>query len=372
MTLHTMSFVSMLLSPLVILFCLISKSDVLINAEHPSTFNAGNNYKHHDYGDVTGYKCPAGSKVNKRAPKSPYTCPAGSDPAVTIKWGYTKSGSNIYQSFGKTALSAYKKKKMCGSEKGRFVTGAPNDPYPSLLIARGNNRVNTVLKNKKVVRIMGHVNGLMCSRMRPRLNIHLNPGGSRSVIMPNTWDDEDNTMGSAKFSIQPPCLERDGKNGRSDNAYDGRAIEYNYPGGSKSYGTCSFKKKDLPCHRSPDFDTGMPPTIVDSVTKKDATNTFSSMDGLLGWNPAGTNVFKLELHCGDGIDTTIFAGGLATTGNCQTTQQHWIRVDSYKYRMERQGKIKLVLYLFQLVSLVLKQYDNHFSFFFNYLNICSL
>ena len=96
------------------------------------------------------------------------------------------------------------------------------------------------------------------------------------------------------------------------------------------------------------------------------------MDGLLGWNPAGTNVFKLELHCGDGIDTTIFAGGLATTGNCQTTQQHWIRVDSYKYRMERQGKIKLVLYLFQLVSLVLKQYDNHFSFFFNYLNICSL
>ena len=38
----------------------------------------------------TGYKCPSGSKVNKRAAKAPYTCPAGSDPAVVIKWVRSK------------------------------------------------------------------------------------------------------------------------------------------------------------------------------------------------------------------------------------------------------------------------------------------
>ena len=104
---------------------------------------------------------------------------------------------------------------MCGAPNGRFVTGAPNDPYPLLSIVKGSNSINSAIKNKKVVRIMGHVSGLMCSRMRPRLNIRLNAGDSaRDVIMPNTWTDETNTLGSSVFSIQPPCLERDGKDGK--------------------------------------------------------------------------------------------------------------------------------------------------------------
>ena len=136
-----------------------------------------------------------------------------SKPTPKSLQGFTKSGSNIYQSFGSTAVASYKSKNMCGAPNGRFVTGAPNDPYPLLSIVKGSNSINSAIKNKKVVRIMGHVSGLMCSRMRPRLNIRLNAGDSaRSVIMPNTWTDE--TLGSSVFSIQPPCLERDGKDGK--------------------------------------------------------------------------------------------------------------------------------------------------------------
>ena len=240
----------MVLSPLVYLLLLVRS----VNGEHPSTFAVNTDYDHHAYGDITGYKCPADSKVNIRAPKAPYTCPAGSDPAVTIKWGYDKTGSNIYQSFGSTAIASYKKKKICGLPS-KFVTGAPHDPYPKLSI----NQVSEAIKNKKIVRIMGHTTGLMCSRMRPRLNIHLNKGdANREVIMPTTWADEENTLGSATFSIQPPCLERDGNDGRKDDTYDGRAIDYHSPSGSKKYGTCSFAGTDLECHRSPDFDTGAP------------------------------------------------------------------------------------------------------------------
>ena len=300
----------------------------LAQAEHPGTFTPSNNYEHHDYGDISGYKCPAESKVNKRAPKAPYTCPSGSDPAVVIKWGFDKKGANIYQSFGKTSIASYRKKKMCGTENGRYVTGAPNDPYPQLSVTRGSDNVNSAIKNKKVVRIMGHVRGLMCSRMRPRLNVHLNPTESgRQVIMPNTWEDENNNLGSALFSIQAPCLERDGSDGRaaSDSSYDGRNIDYLAPSGSKSYGTCSLAPSTLGCHRSPDFDTGDPANLPSSI--------FSSMDGLIPWNPAGTNVFKLELHCGDAKTTTVFASGVGTT-SCQTRQEHWIRVDKYKYKMQ--------------------------------------
>lgn len=309
-------------------FCCVLLLVALAQAEHPGTFSPNNNYEHHDYGDITGYKCPADSKVNKRAPKAPYTCPAGSDPAVVIKWGFDKKGSNIYQSFGKTSIASYRSKKMCGSEKGRFVTGAPNDPYPQLSVTKGSDGVNSAIKNKKVVRIMGHVRGLMCSRMRPRLNVHLNPTEStRKLIMPNTWDDETNSLGSAVFSIQPPCLDRDGSEGRTDSTYDGRNIDYLAPSGSKSYGTCSLAPSTLGCHRSPDFDTGDPTGLASSL--------FSPMDGLIGWNPAGTNVFKLELHCGDAKSTTIFAGGIGGT-TCRTKQEHWIRVDSYKYKMQTQ------------------------------------
>ena len=140
-----------------------------------------------------------------------------SKPTPKSPQGFTKSGSNIYQSFGSTAVASYKSKNMCGAPNGRFVTGAPNDPYPLLSIVKGSNSINSAIKNKKVVRIMGHVSGLMCSRMRPRLNIRLNAGDSaRSVIMPNTWTDETKTLGhiDTRFSIQPPCLERDGKDGK--------------------------------------------------------------------------------------------------------------------------------------------------------------
>ena len=86
----------------------------------------------------------------------------------------------------------------------------------------------------------------------------------------------------------------------------------------------------LHSHRSPDFDTGA------DFSDRTGPGGYNGMNGLLGWNNAGANTFKLELHCGDGLATSIFASGLAASGACQTTQQHWIRVDKYKYRMQRQ------------------------------------
>ena len=86
----------------------------------------------------------------------------------------------------------------------------------------------------------------------------------------------------------------------------------------------------LHSHRSPDFDTGA------DFSERTGAGGYSDMNGLLGWNNAGANTFKLELHCGDALATSIFASGLAASGACQTTQQHWIRVDKYKYRMQRQ------------------------------------
>jgi hypothetical protein len=327
---HAMRCVTLLAAPLVYMLLL----STFVQANHPSTFSPNNNYEHEAYGDITGYKCPANSKVNKRSPRAPYTCPSGSDPAVVIKWGFSSTGSNIYQSFGGTSVASYKSKRMCGAGNGRFITGAPNDPYPTLSVVKGSDSVNKAIKNKKVVRIMGHVNGLMCSRMRPRLNVRLNSGvGARNVILPTLWDDEPASelkLGSAKYSIQPPCLERDGSDGRKDSTYDGRDIAYWHPSGSKTYGTCSFTGSKLPCHRSPDFDTGDP--SLNSLTS--GPGGYSSMDGLTGWNPAGTNTFKLELHCGTIGSTTIAAG--VSQGSCTTKQEHWIRVDKYKYRMQRQ------------------------------------
>ena len=295
-------------------------------SNHPNRFVPGNDYYHLHESDISGYNCPGGSKVNQRAPKASTACPAGSDPAVVIKWGYvgqkpsTGTSSGIFQSFGKTNMRVHRNKRLCSSEAGNFHTGEPDDPYPLLTLAQGSDAINRMLKNKKVVQAWGHAMGVMCSRGRPRVRLTLNADDDeRRTIMPNTWTDEENALGSAEFTFQPPCLEKDGSNGHAG-SYDGRLIEYNHPGGSKTYGLCSMADRKWDCHHSPDFDTGSP-VVGDHYTVN---------DGLKAWNPAGVNTFKLELHCGDDVGTSVFAAGVGSD-SCTTTQQHWILRSMYTY-----------------------------------------
>ena len=187
-------------------------------SNHPNRFVNGNDYYHLHESDISGYKCPSGSKVNQRAPKASTACPAGSDPAVVIKWGYvgqkpsTGTSSGIFQSFGKTNMRVHRNKRMCSSEAGNFHTGEPDDPYPLLTLAQGSDVINRVLKNKKVVQVWGHAMALMCSRGRPRVRLTLNADDDeRRTIMPNTWTDEENDVkhsSTGRVGLFSPCRSR--------------------------------------------------------------------------------------------------------------------------------------------------------------------
>eukprot|EP00946_MAST-07B_sp_MAST-7B-sp1_P003820 g3820.t1 len=176
---------------------------------------------------------------------------------------------------------------------------------------------------------MGHVNGLMCSRASPKLVIKLND----KVVMPNKWDSDG--FGASKYSIQPPCKPRDGSNGRDDSTYDGREIDYNYPSGAKDYGTCSFAQKTLPCHRSPDFDTG------DLTLWDDSKKTlYKEMEGIVAWNKGvdQMNQFTMQLECGSNV---VVAAGLVIQ-NCdhEALQKHWIGVVVPASKTEKTRKLK--------------------------------
>ena len=164
-----------------------------------------------------------------------FKCPAGSDPAVKIILGHTKGGADIFMKFGKTTDKLMKKKSICKSPKGYFKLGSGTDPYKSAFtLLQATKVLNEKLLNKKVVRAMGYVKGLMCVHKRPRMQILIN-----DVVMPNLWGGAN----ANKWSIEPGCVDEDGSRGKGGITYKGKDID---PLNKYSnYGTCSTKGKDL-------------------------------------------------------------------------------------------------------------------------------
>ena len=175
-----------------------------------------------------------------------FKCPAGSDPAVKIILGHSSSGSDIFFDFGKTTDAVMKKKSMCGGSKGTFKTESTTDPYKSEFnLKMATKIINPKLLNKKVVRAMGYVKGLMCVHKRPRMQIMFN-----DVVMKNTWGGANED----KWSIEPGCVDENGSQGKGGITYQGKSIDplNKYT----NYGTCSTVGNNLACHQSNNFDSG--------------------------------------------------------------------------------------------------------------------
>ena len=206
---------------------------------------------------ITGLKCPAEhTHIGARPPRAPvdgsgnFKCPAGSDPAVKIILGHSSSGSDIFfDSFGKTRSTdaVMKKKSMCGGSKGTFKTESTTDPYKSEFnLKMATKIINPKLLNKKVVRAMGYVKGLMCVHKRPRMQIMFN-----DVVMKNTWGGANED----KWSIEPGCVdEKKNKKDEKDKKIHGSQGKGSIMYQGKS--TCSTVGNNLACHQSNNFDSG--------------------------------------------------------------------------------------------------------------------
>ena len=231
---------------------LLTLTTTLVQVDAAYVCTAGQSCKK-DTEIITGLKCPAEhTHIGARPPRAPvdgsgnFKCPAGSDPAVKIILGHSSSGSDIFFDFGKTTDSVMKKKKMCGGSKGAFKTGSATDPYKSEFnLKMATKIVNAKLLNKKVVRAMGYVKGLMCVHKRPRMQIMFN-----DVVMKNTWGGANED----KWSIEPGCVDENGSQGKGGITYQGKSIDplNKYT----NYGTCSTVGNNLACHQSNDFDSG--------------------------------------------------------------------------------------------------------------------
>ena len=59
-----------------------------------------------------------------------------------------------------------------------YKIGSPSDPWKSRYVMKYATKTNGFRKflNKKVVRIVGHVKGLMCVHKRPRLQVIFKTG----------------------------------------------------------------------------------------------------------------------------------------------------------------------------------------------------